>query len=61
MGKKYDKWVDASNAKREAEMDLAGAQGGSTPSHGERVTDNAYRMRDREEKTYREWREDPEG
>lgn len=61
MGKKYDKWVDASNAKREAEMDLAGAQGGSTPEHGERTKDNAYRMRDREESTYRDWRADPEG
>lgn len=61
MGKKYDAWIQASQAKREAEMDLAGTQGGSTGDRLKESRTNAQQGRINEEFTYREWAQDPEG
>jgi hypothetical protein len=61
LGKKYDAWIQASQAKREAEMDLAGAQGGSTGDRLNESRTNAQQGRINEEFTYQEWRQDPEG
>jgi len=61
LGKKRDAWVKASQAKREAEMDLAGAQGGSTGDRLKESRANAQQGRINEEFTYQEWRQDPEG
>lgn len=61
MGKKYEAWIDASQAKRASEMDLAGAQGGCTEARLTEANNNAEQNRLNEELTYREWRQDPNG